>query len=231
MEKPPKQTSIDWKISPSLLLRRHLLAPGAPLDLAFVPPLARRRLSPLQRAAFSALHAIAADLPPAYAIHFASAGGELHLTDRLLSDWQTARLVSPARFSASVHNAAPGAWTVLAHNHHPYTAQAAGPDTPELSLLDALLAPGLRLWLYAEEQPAPHALALLLADPAVPLPPDAPELPPLAQLAFLPPDPSATPPPPPFATFADFFATLPPPAPAALPCPHCTLQLAPCPCP
>ena len=46
--------------------------------------------------------------------------------------------MSPAGFSASVHNAAPGAFSLLTKNKAPYTAIAARDRSLEAGLLDAL---------------------------------------------------------------------------------------------
>ena len=64
--------------------------------------------------------------------------------------------MSPAGFSSSVHNAAPGAWSLFTKNHAAYTAIAARERTYEMGLLEAeaqLAAngSGAILYVYAEE--------------------------------------------------------------------------------
>ena len=59
--------------------------------------------------------------------------------------------MSPAGFSNSVHNAAPGHLSRLTGNKAPYTAIAAGSDTYDMGLLEASTYPGKVLFVYAEE--------------------------------------------------------------------------------
>ena len=105
---------------------------------------------------------------------FASRWGEIGTTIKLMRQMFEELEMSPAGFSASVHNAAPGALSLMTKNHAPYTAIAAGPDSYEMGLLEAKMTPGKVLFVYAEEStpemylphfPAPekaHAVALLL---------------------------------------------------------------------
>ena len=63
--------------------------------------------------------------------------------------------MSPAGFSSSVHNAAPGAWSLFTKNRAPYTAIAARDRSYEMGLVEAeaQLAAGAPyvLYVYAEE--------------------------------------------------------------------------------
>lgn len=112
------------------------LAPGEAPDVSFVPPLLRRRLSPLQRMFFALARGVGAE--DAGWIVFASRDGEDTLTRRIVADFREDGSVSPHRFSASVYNASPGLWSVFAGNRAPYTAVAAGDDTIECGLLELL---------------------------------------------------------------------------------------------
>lgn len=146
-------------------------------DLAFVPPLQRRRLSRLQAIAFHLLHELSGDLPPeamaTLPIIFASRTGEDTLSRRLVADFQASGEISPARFSTSVYNAAPGLYSIFARDTAPYTAIAAGADTPECCLLEALMASGPRLWVLADEPGTPDACAIGALFDDTPAPGDA----------------------------------------------------------
>ena len=124
--------------------------PGEPPDVSFVPPLSRRRLSLLQRGTFALCHALgrAAEQLPVF---FASRDGEDALTRKQVELFNTTGEVSPGKFSSSVYNAAPGLWSISAGNVEPYTALAAGEETVEAGLLDALMFGGECVWVYAEE--------------------------------------------------------------------------------
>ncbi len=143
-----------------------VLAPGETADVAFVPPLVRRRLSPLQKIFFALAREVDA---PGAAFVFASREGEVTLTRRIVEEFRTDGTVSPHRFSASVYNAAPGLWSVFTKNTAPYTAIAAGGDTLECGLLEALnAAQGGReaVFVYAEETGGGFGVAVRLADAA-----------------------------------------------------------------
>ena len=123
-----------------------ILRPGEAPDVSFVPPLVRRRLSPLQKIYFSLARQIEppAPIPPIPPIPpifiFASRDGEDTLTRRIVDDFHADGSVSPHRFSSSVYNAAPGLWSVFTKNVAPYTAIAAGDDTIECGLIETLAA-------------------------------------------------------------------------------------------
>ena len=105
-------------------------------DVSFIPPLERRRLTGVERAAL----AVAWQVRPEgeVPVVFASRWGEIGVTVKLMTQFHADREMSPAGFSASVHNAAPGAFSLLTHNHAPYTAIAARERSLEAGLLEAL---------------------------------------------------------------------------------------------
>lgn len=126
-----------------------VLGAGESPDVAFVPPMVRRRLSLLQKIYFSLANSVCSR-PPAGAV-FASRDGEDGLTRRIVDSFNGDGTVSPYQFSASVYNAAPGLWSVHTKNRSPYTAVAAGDDTVECGLLETFGAPAPALFVYAEE--------------------------------------------------------------------------------
>ena len=118
-------------------------------DVSFVPPLERRRLTGVERAALSVAWQVksAAETP----VVFASRWGEIGVTAKLMRQFHDDREMSPAGFSASVHNAAPGAFSLLTRNHAPYTAVAARARSLESGLLEALALRREAVFVYAEE--------------------------------------------------------------------------------
>ena len=137
-----------------------IVEPGSSPDVSFVPPLARRRLSPLQKIFFAL--AKAAEISPSAFTVFATRDGEDTLTRRIVDDYHADGSVSPHRFSASVYNAAPGLWSVFAANRSAYTAIAAGEDTIECGILESLERPGPVLFAYAEEPGGGYGAAFRL---------------------------------------------------------------------
>lgn len=119
-------------------------------DVSFVKPMERRRLSPLERAALSVAWKVyphGEEVP----VVFASRWGEIGTTVRLMRQQYDEGEVSPAGFANSVHNAAPGHFSLLTKNRAPYTAIAAGERTYEMGMLEASTYPGKVLFVYAEE--------------------------------------------------------------------------------
>jgi hypothetical protein len=156
------------------------LAWGPP-DVASVEPLQRRRLSPLARAFCHCAERVGAPLDAR--VVFASRHGEAERTLAILQDLAQEVEVSPTQFSLSVHNAVPGVWSILRGSRAASCALAAGPDTFGWGLVEAAAGlgdpgdPRPVLFLYADDRlpepwvnptPAgfPHAVALLLGEPA-----------------------------------------------------------------
>jgi hypothetical protein len=149
-------------------------------DMAFVEPILRRRLSRLARGAFHCANQVS---PPGdVRFIFASRHGEADRTLALLQDLAAGAELSPNAFSMSVHNAVPGLWSILRQNHAPATAIAAGPETFGWGLVQAFAAwaeqpacPVLYVfgddrlpepWDRGQPPAGPHALALVLGQPA-----------------------------------------------------------------
>lgn len=146
------------------IAQRAVLEPGSVPDVSFVPPLLRRRLSPLQRLFFALAREVGAG--DADWIVFASRDGEDTLTRRIVTDFHADGTVSPHRFSASVYNAAPGLWSVFSGNRAPYTAVAGGGDSIECGLLELLAgAGGNAVLVYAEETEGGCGAALRIGPP------------------------------------------------------------------
>ena len=131
-------------------------------DVSFVPMMERRRLTGVERAAFAVAHEAmesAGETRPVPVV-FASRWGEIGTTLKLMRQMHDEGEMSPAGFSASVHNAAPGAWSLFTRSTAPYTAIAARGRSKEMGLLEARsqLEEALRgdpsarvLFVYAEE--------------------------------------------------------------------------------
>ena len=134
-------------------------------DVSFIPPLERRRLTGVERAALSVAWQVRpeGEVP----VVFASRWGEIGVTLKLMTQFHADREMSPAGFSASVHNAAPGAFSLLTHNHAPYTAIAARERSLEAGLLEALAQGAAVVFVFAEEAtPAFYAPAFGPLQPA-----------------------------------------------------------------
>ena len=119
-------------------------------DVSFVPPMERRRLTGVERAALSVARKVypeGEEVP----VVFASRWGEIGTTVKLMRQCHEDGEMSPAGFSASVHNAAPGAFSILTKNRAPYTAIAARGRSREMGWLEATSMKGRVVFVYAEE--------------------------------------------------------------------------------
>jgi hypothetical protein len=141
--------------------REELIEDEEALDVSFLPPLKRRRLSRLSRLSLRLAHAVAPDFK-GYCV-FGSQHGELVTTQALLESIVEGEIVSPAGFSASVHNTAVGLHSINCKNTYPCTSVAAGLDTLAMCLVEssALLTSGEArevLLVYADDS-VPQGLA------------------------------------------------------------------------
>ena len=162
-----------------------VIARGTVPDVSFVPPLVRRRLSPLQKLFFALAKAV--ENNPSKLVVFASRDGEDTLTRRTVEDFQADGSVSPHRFSSSVYNASPGLWSVFTKNRAPYTAIAAGDDTIECGIIELLAGQTPSMFVYAEETDGGYGAAITLADSgeeAIDVGDGDPSLPPVGFDAF-----------------------------------------------
>ncbi|MBO4672707.1 MAG: beta-ketoacyl synthase chain length factor [Alphaproteobacteria bacterium] len=120
-------------------------------DVSFIPPMARRRMTDLQKITIGLATAIAPDTPD-YNVVFASQFGEWRQTIKLIEQFAMDNEMSPAGFSNSVHNAAVGALAILAKNKNSYTSIAAGAQTLENAILTAATATKPTMVIYADEE-------------------------------------------------------------------------------
>jgi hypothetical protein len=119
-------------------------------DVKFIPPMERRRLTAVEKAALS----VAWQVYPQgekVSVVFASRWGEIGVSLKLMRQLHEEGEMSPAGFSNSVHNAFCGHLSLLTGNTAAYTAVAAGADSYEMGLLEAKTYPGKVLFVYAEE--------------------------------------------------------------------------------
>lgn len=106
-------------------------------DMAFMPPLQRRRLGNMARMSFRVIENCLDEGQPSLPLVFASRHGELKRSYSLLSSLAEAEPLSPRDFSLSVHNATAGLHSIFRHNTAPSSAVAAGIDTLPAALLEA----------------------------------------------------------------------------------------------
>jgi hypothetical protein len=154
----------DWCRHP-----RALGADGTP-DIAFLPPLLRRRCGRLSRMMLrTALACGAPDELATVPTVFASRHGDLATTVALLQCLARDEPVSANRFSHSVHNTQAGLFSIVTGNRQPASALAAGRDTFRCAFLEALnllrQATAGRVLLVIGDEPLPAVFAPFADEP------------------------------------------------------------------
>jgi hypothetical protein len=154
----------------------------SPIDLSFIDPMLRRRLSPLAKMTLKVAHDCAQDLP-AVRFVYASRHGELTRTTSMLNDLALGESISPTAFSMSVLNSSPGLFSILRRDMTPSTAISSSVESFGNGLLEAYIQmvenPSIPVLLVYADEPAPdiygnmepedgsaHAIGLLLRNGA-----------------------------------------------------------------
>ena len=102
------------------------------LDLSFIPPIERRRLSDASKIAFSLLGSSSLKIP----IIFSSQKGEINRCFAMLNDLASHNITSPTAFSLSVLNSTPALLAIAQKNHSEILAISAV-DCLEYGLINA----------------------------------------------------------------------------------------------
>ena len=135
-------TFADWS-SFCTGLRSGEWSTDVALQPELIPPRERRRAPQLVKMAIEVMDQACkmADLSPDdVAVVFSSAMGDMQITDymcRALA--KTPKLISPTRFHNSVHNAAPGYWSITTGAFTPATAVSAPEHTASMAFLEAAI--------------------------------------------------------------------------------------------
>lgn len=138
-------------------------------DLKEVPPLMRRRIDPLGRAAIKSVYDAAGDEPLGGPVVFASRWGEVARSLALLQQLVNEEALSPTQFSLSVHNASGALSSMARRDRENYLAVAAGAYSAEAGVNEAmgLLADGApRVLVVCFDAPLPSAYAALAPEGA-----------------------------------------------------------------
>ena len=124
-----------------------------------IPPMMRRRMSPLSKLALQAAITITETNNIDYIV-FASRHGELHRTVNLIKDIINGDDASPIAFSQSVHNTAAGLYTIATHQPLAVTSLAGGENTLHMALIETgcylSQHPHHRVLIVDFDQPLPN---------------------------------------------------------------------------
>lgn len=148
------------------------------IDVSWVKPMQRRRLSLFAKMALSCANMVNTDAH-AMPVVFSSRHGDLHKTSDLLEQLVEQQPLSPTQFGLSVHNAVSGLLSILTNNTAAVSAIAGGRSTFSSALIEAYLqlhsGDTERVLLlhvdralpdiyaqYADEEQVDHCVALVL---------------------------------------------------------------------
>jgi len=153
-----------WCADPKELERE-----GRP-EARFLPPMLRRRCSPLARVMLTtAFECCAESDRPRVASVFAARHGNINESIELLERLARHQPLSPTRFSHSVHNAQAGLFSIAASNREASSSIAAQEDTFGTGWLEALTllarAPDRPVLLVVGDVPLAPAFAALIDEP------------------------------------------------------------------
>jgi beta-ketoacyl synthase-like protein len=130
---PDPELWLAWLSNPDLA---RLDGNAAPL-LTELPPMTRRRIDPLGRAALQAAFWAQGELPTGPVI-FASRWGEIARSVSLLRQLACGESLSPTAFSLSVHNASSALYSIARGDTANYAAISAGPCSAAAGMCEAL---------------------------------------------------------------------------------------------
>ena len=108
------------------------------LDLSFLPPILRRRMSTLDKITLSLLNQTYSD--DVQNIVFSSQYGEVERLIKLISQYLEDKEVSPNAFSGSVHNYSSGFFLLNKQNPLPYSALASCENSISMGLLSSVIS-------------------------------------------------------------------------------------------
>ena len=117
-------------------------------DVSFVPPLVRRKLSLLDKTVLALADKMFNE--NIEEIVFSSEYGEFTRLDTIISQYQTAGEVSPAKFSASVHNYPASFFTLYRKLNTPYHAISSGENSLSAGLVKSIISKKETLFTYAD---------------------------------------------------------------------------------
>lgn len=116
---------------------KHVLAGESP-SVQDIPPMLRRRLSPLGKMALSVAWPLLSESAPRPSV-FCSRHGELERTVGMLRGLAEREDLSPTHFSLSVHNAIGGVFSIARSDPSPITALAVPDEGLSQAILEARL--------------------------------------------------------------------------------------------
>jgi hypothetical protein len=164
---PGQEQVVDWE---RWAARPGAVGAGGHPDARFLPPMLRRRCTPLTRTALTAAFGcLEPEQRGSVRTVFASRHGSINESIDLLENVVKGEPLSPTVFSHTVHNAQAGLFSIAAGNREGSSSVAAMEDTFVCGLLEALTvlerAPAGRVLLVTADVPLAATFAPLCDEP------------------------------------------------------------------
>ena len=131
-------------------IEKYFVVNDTNIDLSYLPMLLRRKLSRVDKLAFTVLSKIFDE--EIDEIIFSSKNGEFERLKEIITQYQSENMVSPIKFSASVHNFSVRAFAQLNKFTRPYYAISAGDESFGNGLVTAIIQKDKKVcYCYADE--------------------------------------------------------------------------------
>lgn len=131
-------------------IEKYQIIKDEDIDVSDIPMLMRRKFSHLDKLVLTVLSQIYDE--NINEIIFTSKNGEFDRLKDIISQYQTDNMVSPIKFSSSVHNFSVSTFFQLNKITTPYSALSAGDESLGAGLVSAIVQPDKRICVcYADE--------------------------------------------------------------------------------
>ena len=131
-----------WYLDLKFYIKNHVSKTAQTANVDFLPPMARRKLSAVDKIALCVMNECLAGIEGDewdLKIVFASRYGELDRLKKLVAQYTTENEVSPAAFSGSVHNSAVGQFSLINKITQSYNSVSAEENTFSAGLIEAVI--------------------------------------------------------------------------------------------
>jgi len=142
-------------------IKKYCFLTDSEPDVSFIPMLQRRKLNKFGRAALYTMYKVYDDTP--INLVFSSEYGDVERVEKLINQRKEDGEVSPAGFSASVHNAVVGIFTLLKGINKSYNSISAGKKTVSTGLLESILSKN-SLFCYTESFDGLKSVSTLICE-------------------------------------------------------------------
>lgn len=142
-------------------IKKHVYVTDTEFDLSFIPMLLRRKLNKFGRAGIYTLYNAYDDCVTN--LVFSSQYGDVERVEKLINQRKEDGEVSPASFSASVHNATIGLFSLLKGIKTSYNSVSAGKKSISAGLLESIIS-GNSLFCYTESLDGLKSVSVLTVE-------------------------------------------------------------------